>query len=86
MADQRGASTASIGRRLRDLHGARGLSLRELARVTFRVGHDEHHPGPGDALSFANFEPHQVRNEGSVRARAIVCVVGDEDGHRPPET
>ena len=51
--------------------------------LTFRVGFSEHRLGPGDSMSFADFQPHQLRNEGDTEARAIICVVGDDEGHRP---
>ena len=38
----------------------------------------------GDSISFADHEPHQLRNDGKVEARAIVCVIGDHEGQ--PDT
>lgn len=37
----------------------------------------------GDSVSFADFEPHPLRNDGSVDAVAIVCVIGDHEGSPP---
>lgn len=58
-------------------HGGRDLFVVLAGELTFRVGFGEHRLGPGDSISFADFEPHRVRNDGEVEARAIVCVVGD---------
>jgi transcriptional regulator with XRE-family HTH domain len=59
-------------------HPGRDLFVVLEGELTFRIGFAEHRLGAGDALSFANFEPHQLRNDGAVEARAIVCVVGDD--------
>jgi transcriptional regulator with XRE-family HTH domain len=59
-------------------HPGRDLFVVLAGELTFRIGFGEHRLAAGDALSFANFEPHQVRNDGDVEARAIVCVIGDE--------
>ncbi len=64
-------------------HPGRDLFVVLEGQLTLRVGFAEHVLGPGDAISFADFAPHHVRNGGSVEARAILCVVGDDMGHRP---
>ena len=69
-------------------HPGRDLFVVLEGELHFRVGFAEHRLGPGDSISFGDFQPHHVRNEGSVPARAIVCVIGDPMvGHteRPPE-
>lgn len=45
--------------------------------LTVRTGFSEHRLGTGDSVAFAGFEPHQLRNEGAVEARAVVCIVAD---------
>ena len=67
-------------------HPGRDLFLVLEGELTFRVGFAEHRLAAGDSISFADFQPHQLRNEGSVAARAIICVIGDEEGHRPATT
>ena len=67
-------------------HPGRDLFVVLSGELTFRVGFAEHRLTPGDSISFADFQPHQLRNEGDVEARAIVCVIGDEEGHRPSAT
>lgn len=64
-------------------HPGRDLFLVLKGQLTIRVGFAEHVLGPGDAISFADFAPHHVRNDGTVEGRAILCVVGDDEGHRP---
>lgn len=64
-------------------HPGRDLFLVLTGQLTIRVGFAEHVLGPGDAISFADFAPHHVRNDGKVEGRAILCVVGDDEGHRP---
>ena len=64
-------------------HPGRDLFVVLTGELTFRVGFSEHHLGAGDSISFADFQPHQLRNEGTDEARAIVCVIGDYEGHRP---
>ena len=64
-------------------HQGRDLFVVLEGELTFRVGFSEHRLGPGDSMSFADFQPHQLRNEGDTEARAIICVVGDDEGHRP---
>jgi transcriptional regulator with XRE-family HTH domain len=63
-------------------HPGRDLFVVLEGQLTIRVGFAEHVLGPGDAISFADFAPHHVRNDGSVEGRAILCVVGDDEGHR----
>jgi len=50
--------------------------------LRFRVGFTEHRLGPGDSISFGDFQPHHVRNDGTADARAIVCVIGDDTANR----
>jgi len=64
-------------------HPGRDLFLVLEGELTFRVGFAEHRLAAGDSISFADFQPHQLRNEGSGAARAIICVIGDDEGHRP---
>jgi transcriptional regulator with XRE-family HTH domain len=64
-------------------HPGRTLLVVLAGELVVRIGFDEHRLGPGDSATFGEFEPHQLRNEGSVEARAVVCIVGD-DGERPP--
>ena len=64
-------------------HPGRDLFLVLEGQLTIRVGFAEHVLGPGDAISFADFAPHHVRNDGTVEGRAILCVIGDDEG-RPP--
>jgi transcriptional regulator with XRE-family HTH domain len=64
-------------------HPGRDLFLVLTGQLTIRVGFAEHVLGPGDAISFADFAPHHVRNDGKVEGRAILCVVGDDE-RRPP--
>jgi transcriptional regulator with XRE-family HTH domain len=59
-------------------HPGRDLFVVLEGELVFRVGFGEHRLGAGDSISFANFEPHQLRNDGDLEARAIVCVIGDE--------
>ena len=66
-------------------HPGRDLFVVLEGELTFRVGFAEHRLGAGDSICFANFEPHQLRNDGTVEARAIVCVIGDDDGGRAAE-
>jgi transcriptional regulator with XRE-family HTH domain len=69
-------------------HPGRDLFVVLEGELQFRVGFAEHRLGPGDSISFGDFQPHHVRNEGRVPARAIVCVIGDPMvGHteRPPD-
>ena len=63
-------------------HPGRDLFVVLAGELVFRVGFGEHRLAAGDSISFADFQPHQVRNEASVEARAIVCVIGDDEGHR----
>jgi transcriptional regulator with XRE-family HTH domain len=64
-------------------HPGRDLFVVLAGELTFRVGFGEHRLVAGDSISFTNFEPHQVRNTGTDEARAIVCVIGDDEGRRP---
>jgi transcriptional regulator with XRE-family HTH domain len=64
-------------------HPGRDLFLVLEGQLKFSVGFAEHVLGPGDAISFADFQPHHVRNDGRVEAVAILCVVGDEERARP---
>lgn len=64
-------------------HPGRDLFVVLAGELIFRVGFAEHRLAAGDSISFADFQPHQLRNEGTDEARAIVCVIGDYEGHRP---
>lgn len=67
-------------------HPGRDLFVVLSGELIVQVGFAEHRLGPGDSLGFADFQPHRLRNEGNVEARAIVCVIGDDEGHRPTPT
>ena len=64
-------------------HPGRDLFVILEGELTFVIGFAEHRLQAGDSISFADFEPHQLRNDTKLEARAIVCVVGDFEGHRP---
>lgn len=64
-------------------HPGRDLFVVLEGELTFSVGFSQHRLAPGDAISFGDFQPHHVRNDGPNEARAIVCVIGDDEGHRP---
>ncbi|HJP71002.1 MAG TPA: helix-turn-helix domain-containing protein [Candidatus Limnocylindria bacterium] len=64
-------------------HPGRDLFVVLEGELTFSVGFSQHRLSAGDAISFGDFQPHRVQNEGAVEARAIVCVIGDDEGHRP---
>jgi len=66
-------------------HPGRDLFVVLVGRLTFRVGFGEHALDVGDSIGFGEFQPHQLRNDGAVEARAIVCVIGDHEGHEPSE-
>jgi transcriptional regulator with XRE-family HTH domain len=66
-------------------HAGRDLFVVLEGEIVFRIGFGEHRLHAGDSISFADYEPHQLRNDGKIEARAIVCVVGDYEGSRPPE-
>jgi len=67
-------------------HPGRDIFLVLEGELTIRVGFSEHRLGPGDAISFGEFQPHHLQNDGPVESRAIVCSIGDEQGARhPPE-
>ena len=61
-------------------HPGRDLFVVLEGELIFRVGFTEHRLAAGDSISFAQFEPHQLRNDSRVEARAIVCVIGDHEG------
>ena len=63
-------------------HPGRDLFLVLEGELSFRVGFTEHRLGPGDSISFGDFQPHHVRNDGTADARAIVCVIGDDAASR----
>jgi transcriptional regulator with XRE-family HTH domain len=67
-------------------HPGRDMFVVLEGELVFRLGFAEHRLSAGDSISFADFEPHQLRNDGSVEARAILCVVGDPEGSRPSPT
>ncbi len=62
-------------------HPGRDLFLVLAGQLTFRVGFSEYRLEAGDSISFADFQPHQLRNDGADEARAVICVIGDEEGH-----
>ena len=64
-------------------HPGRDLFVVLEGQLAITVGFAEHVLGPGDSITFADFEPHHVRNAGDVEAIAILCVVGDDERHRP---
>lgn len=69
-------------------HPGRDLFVVLEGELTFEIGFAEHRLAAGDSVSFADFQPHRLRNDGEADARAIVCVVGDYEGsplpvHRP---
>jgi transcriptional regulator with XRE-family HTH domain len=68
-------------------HPGRDLFLVLEGELTFRVGFGEHRLTAGDTIGFGDFQPHQLRNDGTIESRAIVCVIGDDEGRRvtPPE-
>ena len=66
-------------------HPGRDLFVVLDGELVFRIGFAEHRLHAGDSISFADYEPHQLSNDGKVEARAIVCVIGDHQGSRPPE-
>ena len=66
-------------------HPGRDLFVVLEGELVFRIGFAEHRLHAGDSISFADYEPHQLRNDGKVEARAIVCVIGDHEGSRTPE-
>jgi transcriptional regulator with XRE-family HTH domain len=67
-------------------HPGRDLFVVLAGELTFRVGFGEHRLRAGDAISFGDFQPHQLRNDGTNEARAVVCVIGDDEGRaRHPE-
>ena len=61
-------------------HPGRDLFVVLAGELTFEIGFAEHVLRAGDSVSFADFEPHRLRNDGRAEARAIVCVVGDYEG------
>ncbi len=63
-------------------HPGRDLFVVLDGELTFQIGFAEHRLNAGDSISFADFEPHQLRNDGTAEARAIVCVIGDDGGGR----
>jgi transcriptional regulator with XRE-family HTH domain len=65
-------------------HPGRDLFLVLEGELTFFVGFGEHVLAAGDSITFGDFQPHRLRNPGSVPARAIVCVIGDREGMTHP--
>ena len=61
-------------------HPGRDLFVVLAGQLTFEIGFAEHVLRAGDSVSFADFQPHRLRNDGRADARAIVCVVGDYEG------
>lgn len=64
-------------------HSGRDLFVVLTGELVVQVGFGEHRLGPGDSIGFADFQPHRLRNDGRVETRAIVCVIGDDEGHYP---
>lgn len=64
-------------------HPGRDLFVVLEGELTFRVGFAEHRLNAGDSIGFGDNQPHQLRNEGTREARAIVFVVGDREDHVP---
>ena len=64
-------------------HPGRDLFVVLAGELMFKVGFAEHRLSAGDSISFGDFQPHHVRNVGSVEARAIVCVIGDDAPEHP---
>lgn len=64
-------------------HAGQDLFLVLEGELTFLVGFAEHRLGAGDSIGFGDGEPHLVRNDGAVAARAIVLVTGDTEGRSP---
>jgi transcriptional regulator with XRE-family HTH domain len=65
-------------------HPGRDLFVVLEGELTFEIGFAEHRLQAGDSVSFADFQPHRLRNDGAVDARAVVCVVGDYQGGEAP--
>lgn len=65
-------------------HPGRDLFVVLEGELTFEIGFAEHRLQAGDSVSFADFQPHRLRNEGTADARAVVCVVGDYQGSEAP--
>ncbi len=63
-------------------HPGRHLFVVLEGELIFAVGFAEHRLAAGDSISFGDFQPHRLRNEGTSEARAIICVVGDDAVHR----
>jgi transcriptional regulator with XRE-family HTH domain len=61
-------------------HPGRDLFVVIAGQLTFEIGFAEHVLKAGDSVSFADFQPHRLRNDARADARAIVCVVGDYEG------
>ena len=66
-------------------HPGRDLFVVLEGELVFVIGFAEHRLQAGDSISFADFEPHQLRNDTKHEARAIVCVIGDFE-RAPRET
>lgn len=58
-------------------HGGRSLLLVLAGELVVRTGFSEHRLAVGDSLAFGDFEPHQLRNDGALEARAVMCIVGE---------
>jgi quercetin dioxygenase-like cupin family protein len=69
-------------------HPGRHLFVVLEGELTFEVGFSEHRLAAGDSISFGDFQPHRLRNEGPREARALICVIGDDvgDGTASPAT
>ncbi len=65
-------------------HPGRDMFVVLEGELTFEIGFSEHRLTAGDSVTFADFQPHRLRNDGAADARAIVCVVGDYQGSPAP--
>jgi transcriptional regulator with XRE-family HTH domain len=58
-------------------HPGRDLIVVLAGELTVRVGFGEHRLSPGDSIAIGDFQPHQLRNDGTDEARAVICMLGD---------
>jgi quercetin dioxygenase-like cupin family protein len=73
---QPGGTSSSNGELMRHSGSEYGYLL--SGALTLRLGFDEHHLAPGDAVCFASSTPHGYRNVGAVPAVGV-WVVLDQD-------
>jgi transcriptional regulator with XRE-family HTH domain len=64
-------------------HPGRDLILVLRGRLSMQVAFSQYQLEPGDAISYAEFTPHQLRNEGSEEMVAVCVVVGGTPAHGP---